>query len=98
MALNKIDINVGGGISRIKPLAGIDNIRDMGGAAASIIKYQLGASLALVYHVSPSLHVDIDYFRAQFAWSDVPASGNFPAYTGGKQNVNFINSGVTMVW
>jgi hypothetical protein len=48
--------------------------------------------------VSPSLHLDIDYFRAQFAWSDVPASAGAPAYTGGKQNMNFINSGVTMVW
>jgi len=77
---------------------GIDNVRDASGSAQSIIKYQLGMSLAFVYHVTPSLHLDIDYFRAQFAWSDVPGSGTVPAYAGGRQNMDFINTGVTMVW
>ena len=53
----------------------------------------MGMSLAFVYHVTAALHLDIDYFRAQFAWSDVPATASAPAYTGGKQNMNFINNG-----
>jgi hypothetical protein len=52
-----------------------------------LIKYQLGLSAAVVYHLSDNLHFDFDYFRASFAWQ-----------LGEKQNVNFFNSGLTATW
>jgi hypothetical protein len=53
----------------------------------SVIKQQLGISAGVVYHFTQSLHFDIDYFRAQFAW-----------YLGEKQAVNFVNAGATIQW
>lgn len=89
LAFPKFDVNVGVGISRIYSLDGIDNVYDAatGTSRQSIIKYQLGMSAVFVYHITDSLHFDIDFFRAQFKW-----------YLGEKQNVNFVNTGLTMVW
>jgi hypothetical protein len=53
----------------------------------SVVKTQTGVALAFVWHFSEALHWDIDYMRAMFRW-----------YKGEKQDVNFINSGVTLKW
>jgi predicted porin len=100
LALTKFDINAGVGIARVTPLAAetqiingvsvpipADGAPDANGQRQSLIKYQLGVSAALVYHVTPSLHLDLDYFRASFRWQ-----------LGEKQDVNFVNTGVTMTW
>jgi len=101
VALPKLDLNAGAGISRIIPLkaetrtvAGMpiflpaDGAPDpTTGSRQSLIKYQLGLSAAVVYHLSDNLHFDFDYFRASFAWQ-----------LGEKQNVNFFNSGLTATW
>jgi hypothetical protein len=100
-ALPKVDLNAGAGISRIIPLGAetrtingvstflpADGAPDpMTGGRRSLIKYQLGLSAAVVYHVSDNLHFDFDYFRASFAWQ-----------LGEKQVVNFFNSGLTATW
>jgi hypothetical protein len=101
IALPKVDLNAGAGISRVFPLNA--ETRTIGGMAQSLpadgtpdpntgnrqslIKYQLGLSAAVVYHVSENLHFDFDYFRASFAWQ-----------FGEKQAVNFFNSGLTATW
>ena len=64
-----------------------DNVPNSDGVAKSVIKYQLGASLAIVYHISDRFHFDVDAFRASYRW-----------YLGQKQDVNFVNAGFTMVW
>jgi hypothetical protein len=64
-----------------------DGTVDTNGNRQSLIKYQLGMSAAIVYHVSPALHLDVDYFRASFRWQ-----------LGEKQDVNFVNTGMTMIW
>jgi predicted porin len=100
VALTKVDINAGVGIARVTPLPATteniggmdvvipaDGTPDASGNRQSLIKYQLGMSAALVYHVSPALHLDIDYFRASFRWQ-----------LGEKQDVNFINTGMTVTW
>lgn len=100
LALRKFDFNVGAGISRLKPLpqetaviAGApvvlpaDGAPDANGGRQSLIKYQLGMSAVIVYHVTPAFHVAVDYFRGDFRWQ-----------LGEHQVVNFVNTGVTMVW
>ncbi len=83
----RFDVNAGVGISRVLLLP-TDGVPDPGtGRRNSIIDYQLGISGVFVYHFSRTLHGDIEYFRAQYHW-----------YLGAHQNVNFINTGVTMVW
>lgn len=53
----------------------------------SFIKSQMGINGGVVYHVSPALHLDLDYFRAQAKW-----------YLGEKQTLNAINGGMTLSW
>jgi len=106
LALGKVDISAGAGITRVKlldsdnadsrdddndpltPAANDDpNPAARDPLAFSVAKHQLGISGGLVYHFTKSLHFDVDYFRAQFAW-----------YLGERQNVNFVNAGATMLW
>lgn len=103
LALTKFDINAGVGISRVTPLGARTNpaipadgalpidpatgLPDPNGTRQSLIKYQLGMSAAIVYHMSSSVHFDVDYFRAQFRWQ-----------LGEHQDVNFVSAGVTMTW
>jgi hypothetical protein len=53
----------------------------------SFIKNQLGINGGVVWHVSPSLHVDLDYFRAQSTW-----------YLGEQQTLHAVNGGMTFSW
>src|SRR4029077_487184 len=70
LALSKVDLNAGIGIARVAPLpattetvGGVavvipaDGTVDTNGNRQSLIKYQLGVSAAIVYHVSPALHL-----------------------------------------
>ncbi len=78
----RFDINLGAGISRVFLL---DSERT--DTTSSLVKNQLGMSAALVFHRTAHLHFSVDYFRGQFTW-----------YLGEKQNVNFVNTGVTATW
>jgi hypothetical protein len=78
------DINVGFGQSRVH-LLDVDN--SAARADFSVVKTQTGISAGFVYHFSKSFHWDIDYMRAMFRW-----------YRGEKQDVNFVNTGVTLNW
>jgi hypothetical protein len=53
----------------------------------SIIKYQLGINGGVVYHLTPNLHFDLDYFRAQATW-----------YLGEQQVLHAVNGGMTVSW
>jgi predicted porin len=64
-----------------------DGEPDATGLRQSLIKYQLGISGVIVYHVSPHLHISADYFRANFAWQ-----------LGEHQNVNFASAGMIITW
>src|SRR5215471_379450 len=84
--LGDFDLNVGAGISRVYELP-TDGVADMNGHRNSVIQSQLGISGVLVYHFSQVVHVAVDYLRANYKW-----------HLGEKQNVNFFNGGMTVVW
>jgi hypothetical protein len=82
--LGSVDLNAAVGQSAIK-LEDLDLLPE--NAVNHPIKTQTGISLGVVYHVNESLHIDLDYLRAQFRW-----------YGGAKEDVNYLNSGVTLTW
>jgi hypothetical protein len=82
--LGAIDLNAAFGQSLIY-LSPVDHDPDR--AMDHVIRSQTGISAGIVYHVNESLHLDLDYLRAQFRWY-----GNI------KEDANYINSGVTLTW
>src|SRR5450432_458629 len=84
VALARFDLNGGVGIAGVTPLkaetATVNSMMgpmtvmipadgdSVNGTRQSLIKYQLGISGAVVYHVTPHLHISADYFRASFHW------------------------------
>ena len=95
VVLGKVDVFGGWGITRVflsaddlSPYAiKAINSDDTTTARFNVIKYQQGIYGGAVYHVRPWLHIDVDLFRANFAW-----------FLGDKQ-VNYIaNSGMMFTW
>ena len=88
LALGKVDISAGAGVTRVHEVPG-DVIVDptTGMPATSILKQRVGIAGGVVYHFSDFLHFDIDYFRASAEW-----------WLGEHQVVNTINSGLTLNW
>lgn len=82
--LGQVDLNAGFGQSIIKLLP-FDSTPE--GVADRPIKSQTGIAAAVVYHLNESFHIDVDYLRAMFAW-----------YGGAKEDVNYLNTGVTLTW
>ena len=58
----------------------------------TIIKHQMGVNAGLVYNVSPNLHIDLDFFRAEAKWYVV---NGLPEQ---KQVVWVGNAGMTISW
>jgi Gram-negative porin len=96
LALGQVDISAGFGITRVflNPQDSVASCNgnpcmpgEVGDIPHSIIKSQTGFSAGVVYHVTPSLHLDLDAFRAQFRW-----------FLGEKQNVNYVHTGMTFNW
>jgi hypothetical protein len=52
----------------------------------------MGVNAGLVYHVTPHLHADLDFFRAEADWYGVNG------FAGQKQVVWVGNSGMTVDW
>ena len=84
--LGPVDLNAAFGQSRIR-LSAEDNTPAQIAKNEHPVRAQTGISAGIVYHVNESLHLDLDYLRAQFSW-----------YGGAKQNDNYINTGVTLTW
>ena len=82
--LGKVDLNAAFGQSLIILT---DYDKDPTRVDIHPIKAQTGISAGVVYHVNESLHLDLDYLRAQFRW-----------YGGAKQDINYINTGATLTW
>ena len=53
----------------------------------SIIKYQWGSNAGVVYNLTPSVHFDLDFFRAEAGW-----------YLGEHQIIYVGNGGMTLNW
>jgi hypothetical protein len=88
VVLGPVDVSAGWGISRVF-LNASDSVVDPTTMQIphSVIKYQMGNSAGVVYHVKPWWHLDIDGFRAQFAW-----------FLGEEQVIYALNSGMTFTW
>ena len=80
--LGRFDLNAGGGISRVFMLDS-----DKANAAISVPRYEAAYYAGVVCHYTPNYHVDIDYLRANTRWR-----------FGEKQDVNFLNFGLTATW
>lgn len=82
IVVQKFDFFAGWGIARIF-LTDLDkNTPNL-----SVIKYQMGINGGVVYNLTPNVHLDLEYFRAQAKW-----------YLGEKQNLNCFSSGMTFNW
>lgn len=80
-----IYLNAGLGVTRVQA-----TMRDAMDAAAnrtSLIAQQRGISAGVQFRLSPFVFAVVEYFRADHAW-----------YLGEKQQVDFVDSGLTMVW
>jgi hypothetical protein len=95
VALGRFDVFAGASITRVFLTDGdretVADPTDASGTRQviphSVIKYQLGINGGVVYHLSPHLHLDLDYFRAQAAW-----------YLGERQVIDIMNGGMTFSW
>jgi len=57
------------------------------------LKHQIGLSAGVTYHLSPSLHLALEYFRAMFKWhTPVPY---LAGADGEEQNFDVVNLGIT---
>jgi hypothetical protein len=63
VVLRKFDLFAGWGIVRMF-LTKLDQDTD----DLSVLKHQMGVNAGIVYNVSPSLHVDLEYFRSEAKW------------------------------
>jgi len=89
--LGRFDLFAGAGITRVfltdldknppAPPAGTDP------SPNSVIKYQLGINAGVVFNMTPNVHFDLEYFRAQAAW-----------WLGEKQILNNFAFGMTFNW
>jgi hypothetical protein len=95
VVLGPVDLFAGAGITRIF-LTNADNANlaltpaqamAMSDSVHSVIKNQLGINAGVVYNVTPNLHIDLDYFRAQATW-----------YLGEHQNLDCFNGGMMFNW
>ncbi len=66
--LGRFDLFAGWGITRIF-LTTLDKApTPVDGSPNSVIKYQMGTNAGVVFNMTPSVHFDLEYFRAQAAW------------------------------
>jgi len=87
VVLGQVDLSAGWGITRVF-LGPLDSDVDANGNIPhSVVKSQMGISAGVVYHAKPWLHLDLDFFRADFRW-----------FLGEKQILNTVNGGMTFTW
>ncbi len=87
VVLGRFDVFAGAGITRVF-LGPNDLLTDANGNIPhSVVKSQTGINGGVVFNIKPWLHLDVDYFRAQFAW-----------FLGEKQNVDNYNAGLVFNW
>jgi len=86
--LGRFDLFAGWGITQIF-LTTLDRAAPTGTDPSlnSVIKYQMGTNAGVVFNMTPNVHFDLEYFRAQAAW-----------WLGEKQVLNTADFGMTFNW
>ena len=91
LVLGAVDIGAGWGITRVHQIPEDTDPQyfDMQTMqpSRSFLKSQMGISGVVVYHLSNSLHLALDYFNSQVKW-----------WEGEKQLVHSFNAGMTVTW
>jgi hypothetical protein len=80
--IQKFDVFAGWGIARVF-LTELDKSTP----ALSVIKYQMGINGGVVYNLTPNLHFDLEYFRAEAKW-----------WLGEQQIIHSAAFGMTVNW
>jgi hypothetical protein len=80
--IRKFDLFAGWGIARLF-LTDLDRQHP----EVSVVKWQMGINGGVVYNVTPNLHIDLEYFRAEARW-----------WQGEKQVLNTAAAGMTFNW
>jgi Gram-negative porin len=87
--LGRVNVAGGYGVAHLVPIDGLDVNRADGRLGnPGLPKEQAGTNGVIQYYIDDSFVADVDYFRANFSWWDGI----------GKQSVNTLNAGVTMIW
>ena len=58
----------------------------------------MGVNAGIVYNVTPNLHIDLDFFRAQVDWYAVNRTSAGTPFPGPKQVLWVGNGGMTVNW
>jgi len=66
--------------------------------STNVLKRRIGYNAGIVYNVAPSLHLDLDFFRAQADWYAVHNEAVGAPYFAPKQVVWISNGGMTVNW
>jgi hypothetical protein len=86
--LGRFDLFAGAGETQVFLTDQEKNVSvPMGTSPISVIKYQRGYNAGVVYNMSPNVHFDLEYFRAEAAW-----------WYGEHQNLNTGDFGMTFNW
>jgi hypothetical protein len=104
LVFGKMQLAAGGGVAAADQLTS-----DRLNAAVSVIHRQIGVSAAIYYSLSDSVVLGLDYFRFMARWYGAPRSTLDPntmaprvtdgtLLPGEKQDLNFLNAGVTYHW
>jgi len=102
VVVGKLQVGAGAGVASADQLD--SDRRDF---TLSVIHRQIGVSAAVYYHLGDSVVLGLDYFRLMARWYGAPnsvadASGVATlangVLAGEKQDINFINAGVTYQW
>lgn len=94
LMIGKVHLAAGGGVAAADQLTS-DRINP----GVSVIHQQIGVSAAIYYHLSDAVVLGADYFRFMARWYGAPTSAtDFTLLLGEKQDLNFINAGVTYHW
>jgi predicted porin len=102
VVVQKVDLFAGWGIAQVyltdfDTKHKVQDPRDPTNTAAlvlpfSVPKDQMGVNAGIVYHMTPALHWDLDFFRAQADWYGVNGFGDH------KQVVWVGNAGLNLSW
>jgi hypothetical protein len=87
VVLGPVDVSAGWGITRVFLLPEDVVLDANGNIPHSVVKHQMGINGGVVYHLRPWLHLDADYFHANFTW-----------WLGEKQDLDVFNAGITFTW